>query len=144
MRIPLRLRGPISNIQLSGSAHVIQPSDRHSDGRSLALLDVCYGLGYYLRHFRDEFVDRRGWLDDLEGDARARAAFRYQEWNRYRIECVGPTIKAWVNGVPTTDFVDHLDAEGVIGLQVHKGNDTRVRWRNFRLQGLSGGRARRR
>ena len=79
---------------------------------------------------------RRGWLDDLADDDYARTAFRPGEWNTYRIECVGPTIKAWVNGIPTADFVDDLDREGVIGLQVHSGDDTRVRWRNFRLQDL--------
>ena len=79
---------------------------------------------------------RRGWLDDLSDDAYARTAFRPGEWNRYRIECVGPTIRAWVNGIPTADHVDHEDAEGVIGLQVHSGNNTRVRWRDFRLRDL--------
>jgi hypothetical protein len=45
---------------------------------------------------------RRGWLDDLADDEAARAAFRPGEWNRYRIECRGAWIRAWVNGVPTT------------------------------------------
>jgi len=79
---------------------------------------------------------RRGWLDDLSDDGYARTAFRYQEWNHYRIECVGPTIRAWVNGIQTADFVDEADSEGVIGLQVHSGDNTRVRWRNLRLQDL--------
>ncbi|HVS16963.1 MAG TPA: DUF1080 domain-containing protein [Planctomycetota bacterium] len=79
---------------------------------------------------------RRGWLDDLAGDDVARAAFRPGEWNRYRIECRGAWIRAWVNGVPTADHLDALDLEGVIGLQVHSGNDTRVRWRDLRLVDL--------
>ena len=72
---------------------------------------------------------RRGWLDDLADDAAARAAFRRAEWNRYRIECRGTWIRAWVNGVPTADHLDAMDLEGHIALQVHSGNDTRVRWR---------------
>lgn len=76
---------------------------------------------------------RRGWLDDLEGDDVARAAFRDGEWNHYRIECRGAWIRAWVNGVPTADYLDALDLEGVIGLQVHSGNNTRMRWRDLRL-----------
>jgi hypothetical protein len=81
---------------------------------------------------------RRGWLDDLSEDAHARTAFRTGEWNHYRIECLGPTIRAWVNGIKTADFVDDVDAEGVIGLQVHSGNNTRVRWRNLGLVDLDG------
>jgi hypothetical protein len=79
---------------------------------------------------------RRAWLQDLDGKEAARAAFHSGEWNRFRIECVGPSIKAWVNGVPTADYLDAMDLSGVIALQVHGGEDTRVRWRNFRLWSL--------
>ncbi|MCB9905931.1 MAG: DUF1080 domain-containing protein [Planctomycetes bacterium] len=76
---------------------------------------------------------RRGWLQNLEHNAAGRAAYVLGEWNRYRIECVGPWIRASVNGVPTVNYVDFADLEGVIGLQVHSGDDTRVRWRNPRV-----------
>ena len=79
---------------------------------------------------------RRGWLDDLSDNEAGRVAFRYGEWNRYRIECLGPWIRAWVNGVPTADYMDCQDMEGVIGLQVHSGNNTRVRWANLKLHDL--------
>ncbi|MCB9913930.1 MAG: DUF1080 domain-containing protein [Planctomycetes bacterium] len=79
---------------------------------------------------------RRGWLDDLSDDPAGRAAFRYGEWNRFRIECVGPWIRASVNGVPTADTYDLLDLSGVLGLQVHSGNNTCVRWRNPRVWNL--------
>jgi hypothetical protein len=76
---------------------------------------------------------RRGWLDDLADDPAARAAFRPGEWNRYRIECRGTWIRAWVNDVPTADALDAMDLEGHIALQVHSGDDTRVRWRIVEL-----------
>jgi hypothetical protein len=79
---------------------------------------------------------RRGWLDDLSDNEAAREAFRPGEWNRYRIECLGPWIRTWVNGVPAADWIDPLDLEGYLGLQVHSGNDTRVRWRAFRMRDL--------
>ena len=75
----------------------------------------------------------RAWIQDLAGNEQARRAFDPDAWNRYRIECVGPTIRAWVNGVPTADYTEAADREGVIGLQVHAGDDTRVRWRGLRL-----------
>lgn len=79
---------------------------------------------------------RRGWLQNLEDNPAGRAAFEKGDWNRYRIECVGPWIRASIDGVPTTDYFDTTDLEGVIGLQVHAGKDTRVRWRRPRLWDL--------
>ncbi len=79
---------------------------------------------------------RRGWLQNLEDDERARAALDRHGWNRYRIECIGPWIRTWVNGVPVVDRIDPLDLEGFLALQVHSGQGTRVRWKNFRLRDL--------
>jgi hypothetical protein len=79
---------------------------------------------------------RRGWLDDLSDNPQGRAAFQNGSWNHYRIECVGPWIRAWVNDVPTADYLDAQDLEGVIGLQVHSGKDTKMRWRKLRLTQL--------
>jgi type 1 glutamine amidotransferase len=77
---------------------------------------------------------RRGWLQDLENNPAGRRAFQHGEWNRYRIQCVGPWIQVRVNGVLTADYFDFEDLIGLIGLQVHSGNNTRVRWHHLRLQ----------
>jgi hypothetical protein len=79
---------------------------------------------------------RRGWLDDLSEDALARAAFDLTDWNRYRIECIGPSIRAWVNGVPTADHLDAMTLRGVIGLQVHNGSTGRFQWRDLAVRDL--------
>lgn len=76
---------------------------------------------------------RASWLDDKLAGGRA---FKAGEWNEYRIECLGPWIRTWINGVPAADVLDPLDLEGFIGLQVHSGHDTRVRWRDFRMRDL--------
>ncbi len=76
---------------------------------------------------------RRGWLFDLKDAPAARAAFRNGDWNHYRIELRGNRIRTWVNGVPTVDTTDEADASGFIALQVHSGNNTRMRFRNLRL-----------
>lgn len=77
----------------------------------------------------------RGWLDPLDGPESARAAFRVGEWNEYRIRCVGPRVRSWVNGVACADW-EEFDAPraGVIAFQVHGGQDTQVRWRNLRIR----------
>jgi len=88
---------------------------------------------------------RRGWLDDLKGDEHkaAREAFRHNDWNEYRIEARGNSIKTWVNGVPAADLKDDMTAKGFIALQVHGiGGDAKkvgktVRWRNVRIKELN-------
>ena len=60
-----------------------------------------------------------------------------EDWNHYRIECVGPHLRAWVNGVQTCDHLDALDLVGSLAFQVHGGDpDIALRWRNARVVDL--------
>ncbi|MBI4603740.1 MAG: DUF1080 domain-containing protein, partial [Planctomycetes bacterium] len=80
---------------------------------------------------------RRGWLSTDRTDPKARAAFREDAWNRYRVLCQGDSIRTWVNGVPVARVVDSTDAKGFIGLQVHSFRGDRpaqVRWRQLFLR----------
>lgn len=85
---------------------------------------------------------RRGWLNDLSNNEAARKAFKQNEWNHFRIECKGDSIKTWLNGVPAADLKDGMTRSGLIALQVHGvGNDEtkvgkQVRWKNIRLKEL--------
>lgn len=62
---------------------------------------------------------RRDWLYPMELNAKAEDAFKLGEWNHFRVECIGNSIKTWVNGVATAYMVDTVDSKGFIGLQVH-------------------------
>ncbi|MFA5218341.1 MAG: DUF1080 domain-containing protein [Bacteroidales bacterium] len=82
---------------------------------------------------------RRAWLYTLEENPAAQKAFRQNQWNRYRIEAIGHSIRTWINGVPAANLTDDLDASGFIALQVHSvGNDPskanlEVKWRDIRI-----------
>ncbi|MGY6648776.1 3-keto-disaccharide hydrolase [Wenyingzhuangia sp. IMCC45574] len=77
---------------------------------------------------------KRGWLNDLEDNVPAKKAFKAGDWNKYRIEAIGDTIKTWINGVPAAHLVDNETASGFIGLQIHRGKAGRqIRWRNIRI-----------
>lgn len=88
---------------------------------------------------------RRGWLNNLAGDqhAAARAAFKQNEWNHFRVEARGNSIKTWINGTPAADLTDDMTPSGFIALQVHGiGNDQnkvgkQIRWKNIRIQDLA-------
>jgi hypothetical protein len=67
---------------------------------------------------------RRGWLYCMEYNQEAKTAYQPGEWNRYRIEAIGNSLRTFVNDVPFADLIDDVDSEGFIGLQVHSiGNN---------------------
>ena len=85
---------------------------------------------------------RRGFFLAGVGDSPgAASALKNNQWNKYRIECRGSSIKTWINGIACADLKDSMDARGIIGLQVHGvGRDFQpyeVRWRNIRIRELS-------
>ncbi|MGL4630810.1 MAG: 3-keto-disaccharide hydrolase, partial [Leadbetterella sp.] len=66
-------------------------------------------------------------------------AFKIGEWNKYRIEAIGNTIRTFVNGVPVSHLIDDMTAKGFFGLQVHSIYGTmkegmKIRWKNIRIQ----------
>jgi hypothetical protein len=85
---------------------------------------------------------RAVFLDDFTNKPQAKTAFKDNQWNKYRIECRGDSIKTWVNGVACADIKDSMTPRGLIGLQVHMVPKDRfkpyqVRFRNIRIMELN-------
>ncbi|MGB0526476.1 MAG: 3-keto-disaccharide hydrolase [Flavobacteriaceae bacterium] len=82
---------------------------------------------------------RRGWLHPLDDqNTSAKSAFKQNQWNHYRIEAIGDTIKTWINGAEASHLMDDQTAEGFIGLQVHSIGEnqeegTEIRWRDIKI-----------
>ncbi|ORL44105.1 3-keto-disaccharide hydrolase [Zunongwangia atlantica] len=113
--LPSYMNGRVHGYQIE-----IDPSDR------------AWSAGIY-----DEA--RRGWLVSLEDNSKAQKAFKQNEWNHYRIEAIGDSIKTWINGVPASFLIDDKTASGFIALQVHSiGKDDEpgkaIMWKNIRIQ----------
>jgi hypothetical protein len=82
---------------------------------------------------------RRGWLYTGELNVAAKPAFKMDAWNHYRIECVGSSIRTWLNGIPVAYVLDDMTPTGLIALQVHAiGKDVQpgkqIRWKNIRIK----------
>lgn len=82
---------------------------------------------------------RRGWLYPLELNPSSKTAYFPGQWNHLRIECVGPSMRTWVNGIPAAHLIDSKTAEGFIALQVHSIREAdpagrRIHWRNLRIR----------
>ncbi len=82
---------------------------------------------------------RRGWLYTLELNPAAKPAFKVSGWNHYRIECIGNSIRTWLNSVPVAWVIDDMTPEGFIALQVHsvgskEKEGQKIHWKNIRIK----------
>jgi hypothetical protein len=82
---------------------------------------------------------RRGWLYTLDKNPEGQKALKVGEWNHYRVEAIGKSIRTWINEVPCADLIDGMTPSGFIALQVHSiGRDSsreglQVKWKNIRI-----------
>ena len=81
---------------------------------------------------------RRGWLNPMTNNPEAQKAFKQNEWNHYRIEAIGDTLKTWINDVPAAYLIDDKTAKGFIALQVHSISDeqkdgTDIIWKDIKI-----------
>ena len=123
MNSGIQIRSESSPVYNNGRVHgyqvEIDPSDR------------AWSAGIY-----DEA--RRGWLVPLTDNPEAGHAFKQNDWNHYRIEAIGDTIKTWINGVAAANLIDDKTHEGLIALQVHAISDKdsagkQIMWKNIKI-----------
>ena len=132
------LEGGNSGVQFRSAARPEGDSER------------VYGYQYEMRPGGDatgRIYDegRRGhkfgiiWLDAHTPQDRleaAEASCNKGEWNDVEIQCVGPSIKTWLNGKLVVDMFDGFSMKGFFGLQIHAGKSGSVAWRNIRVKDL--------
>lgn len=106
--------------------------------------EVVYGYQYEMDENRmtgavyDE-SRRNRWVDPLspEVQKKTRDFVKKGDWNEAVIQCIGPSIKTWINGELISDIIDATGTEGFFGLQVHAAQgDGQVRWKNVRIKEL--------
>jgi hypothetical protein len=83
---------------------------------------------------------RREWLYPGSHNAKAQQLFTTGVFHKIRIECIGNTIKTWLDGIATAYVVDTLTKnEGLIAVQVHAINKPeqagiKLYWKNIRIK----------
>ncbi len=82
---------------------------------------------------------RREWLYTMDYNEPAKSVFKLAQWNKGRIECIGNSMRTFLNGKPAANIVDDMTAKGFIGLQVHqitKPEDAgkKIYFKNIRIQ----------
>jgi hypothetical protein len=76
----------------------------------------------------------RGWL--IKPDPIKDKSLKYGDWNSMKIMVKGDNVKTWLNGVEMIHIKDQKigEGKGSIALQIHAGDDVKVRWRNIKLE----------
>ncbi|SEB05489.1 3-keto-disaccharide hydrolase [Pedobacter hartonius] len=82
---------------------------------------------------------RREWLYPLSLNPSAGDAYKKDDYNHLKIECIGNEMKTWINGVPASYVIDTLDKSGFIALQVHGITEAaeagkKVYFKNIKIQ----------
>ena len=77
----------------------------------------------------------RGWLIKPDPE---KENLNYGDWNSMKIMVKGASVKTWLNGVEMIYLSDKMIGKGIgsIALQIHSGDDVKVRWRNINLKKL--------
>jgi len=139
---------PVLNSGVQIRSHVLdQPTELEHNGKSIKIaagrvhgyqVEIDPSTRAWTGGLYDE--GRRGWLNDLKANEPARKAFKQGDWNKFRIEAKGDSIKTWLNNVPAADLKDSMTPSGFIALQVHgvgrKTDALQVRFRNIRIKEL--------
>ena len=78
----------------------------------------------------------RGWLIQIPEEKEN--ILKYGQWNTMRIKAQGNNIQTWLNGQPMVNFNDDKigRGKGRIALQIHSGDNVKVRWKNIKITRL--------
>ena len=71
----------------------------------------------------------------LKEHAPTRTALKREGWNRITMSAKGNEVKTWLNGVAMANWTDDGSyPEGFFGLQIHKGPQGTVLFKNIRVK----------
>jgi hypothetical protein len=83
---------------------------------------------------------RRNWIYPVSYNPKGQVLFTPNVFHKVRIECIGNTVKTWLDNTPVSYLVDSLTTnEGILALQVHSISKPehagiKIYWKNIRIQ----------
>lgn len=99
--------------------------------------------GWTVRGYQADFAVGKGWGNlHEEGHPRGLILDGWQDkseflvrtgWNQVAIRCTGHRIRIAVNGTVVTDVLDPGPLEGVLAMQLHRGEGMQVQFRRIRI-----------
>lgn len=96
------------------------------------------GRGIFGLNGKNVLLDPGGALWQLGGHAPVQVDV--SQWNEYTVIARGNRLSHFINGQPTSELLDHDETkralEGLLAIQLHKGNRNRVEIKDLRLKVL--------
>ncbi|MBI1341363.1 MAG: DUF1080 domain-containing protein [Terrimonas sp.] len=138
LELDVKIEDTTANSGIQFRSH-FDPAARNGEGK-------VYGYQYELdpssRRWTGGIYDegRRDWLYPLSLNPAAQNAFQLNAFNHVRIECIGNSLRTFVNGIEAAFVVDTVDKSGFIALQVHsignneKAVNEKIFWKNIRIR----------
>jgi hypothetical protein len=112
-------------------------SERHPNGFEMIGFQADIGDPKYWGVLYDESRRKKMLIEpDM---TKIEPVLKRDDWNSYVIRCEGPRIQLWVNGVQTVDYTEAdatIPLTGKIGVQIHGGANTEVRYRKLMIKTL--------
>jgi hypothetical protein len=135
--LEVKIEDTTSNSGIQFRSHY-DPNANNGKGR-------VYGYQYELdpssRKWTGGIYDegRREWLYPLMLNPYAQNAFKLNEYNKVRIECIGNNLRTFINNYEAGFVVDTYDRIGFFALQVHSINKPelagkKIYWKNIRIK----------
>ena len=103
--------------------------------------------GWTVRGYQIDFAAGKGWGNlHAEGFPRGLILDGWQDksefsvrrgWNRIELRCEGHRIRISVNGTLVNDMLDPGPLQGVLAMQLHRGEAMRVEFRNIQIRQLA-------
>jgi hypothetical protein len=112
-------------------------SERHPNGFEMIGFQADIGDPKYWGALYDE--SRRKKMLVEPDMTKIEPVLKRDDWNSYVIRCEGTRIQLWVNGVQTVDYTEAdatIPLTGKIGVQIHGGANTEVRYRKLMIKTL--------
>lgn len=130
----LRLKFKVTGEKVNAGIQI--RSRRIPDHHEMIGYQADIGEGYWGALYDES--RRRKVLASPDATAIAKV-LRRDDWNDYVIRCQGRRIQLWINGLQTVDYTEpdeQIEQRGLIGLQIHSGPPSEVRYKDITIKEL--------
>lgn len=135
LKLKIKLTGdPATGLINSG---VQIRTQRNPEGHEVCGYQCDYGEPNWYAGIYDE--GRRNKFIAPADMAILHPAIKLWDWNEYTIKAEGNRIQTWINGVPGVDYKEldpNIPYDGIIGVQVHSGGNTKVQLKDITIDEL--------
>ncbi|MDB6138530.1 MAG: Heme-binding protein, partial [Verrucomicrobiaceae bacterium] len=135
LKLKIKLTGDPSTGLINSGVQI--RTQRNPEGHEVCGYQCDYGEPNWYAGIYDE--GRRNKFIAPADMAILHPAIKLWDWNEYTIKAEGNRIQTWINGVPGVDYKEqdpNIPYDGILGVQVHAGGNTKVQLKDITIEEL--------